>query len=269
MKKKQRLGIDELNAYKMAYGRPIAKEDYAVNVVLPACFGGALVFLLLNTWWLACLVGVVYAIYGYRVLLPQNIQRFYLHKAFDQRNRFMNNLTQLLADPSLSWFVALQRASERCEGEFRADLEQLLVHVQEASTYELGAFFRAFSDKYAKDVVFTLFVEQLETIALEGRTNIDMIRDIKTYHNQLRERTKHFVARKKRVIDQLKLYLLMSGGIVGLFHVFPLGFANYLHSFAYTPIGWVTSGLYMGALTWALHKSCVYFYDDEVMEVTL
>ncbi|EAE0901554.1 hypothetical protein [Enterococcus faecalis] len=267
--KKKRYAIDELNAYKIAYGRPIAKEDYFLNIVLPACFGSAMIFLLLNSWLLMVLVGLGYAFYGYRVLFPLNIRRFYMHKAFDQRNRFINNLTQLLSDPTMSWFIALQRATERCEGEFREDLDQLLVELQEASSNEISQHFQRFAEKYNNDVVFSLFIEQVETVALEGRTNIDMIRDIKTYHNQLREQTKQFMKRKKRIVDQLVLYVIMSSAILLIFHFFPLGYEVYLKSFAHSLIGWITSGLYMLVLTLHLHKSCHCFYDDEIMEVTV
>lgn len=267
MAKKKRYTIDELNAYKVAYGRPIAREDYVLNLLLPAFFGGGMTFLLLNKWWISLPVACIYAFYGYRVLLPLNVHRFYRHKAFDQRNRFINNLTQLLSDPTVSWFVALQRASERCEGEFRDDLDQLLVSLQDASSAEIGEHFRTFTQKYHQDVVFSLYMEQVETIAIEGRTGIAMLRDIKTYHNYLREQTKQFIQQKKRVVAQGQLCLLLSVLFLGAFHYFPMGFDNYLNSFAYAPVGWVTSGLYLLVLTLLLHQVCRQFYDDEVMEV--
>ncbi|MBD9844898.1 hypothetical protein IHP33_04085 [Enterococcus faecalis] len=267
--KKKRYAIDELNAYKVAYGRPIAKEDYFLNIVLPALFGGGVIFLLLNNVWLVLVVACFYAFYGYRVLFPLNVKRFYSHRAFDQRNRLINNLTQLLSDPTMSWFVAFQRASERCEGELRQDIDQLLANLQDASSEELSNHFRLFGKKYETDVVFSLFMEQIETIALEGRTNIMMIQDIKNYHNQIREKTKRFVGRKKKVIEQIVLYLFLSGVILEILHFFPLGYTAYLESFAHSPIGWVMSGVYLCLLTVLLHKVCQNFYDDEIMEVKI
>lgn len=268
MRKKKRYTIDELNAYKVAYGRPLAKEDYFFSIVLPGLFGGGLTFLLLNNWWVMVPVVFMYAFYGYRVLFPLNIQRFYLHKAYEQRNRFLNNLTQLLSDQTLSWFVALQRASERCEGEFRSDLDDLLVRLHDASEVQRHQFFKQFMTKYAHDVIFYLYMEQIETIACEGRTNIDMLRDIKTYHNQLRKRTKGFIERKKKLLAQVQVGVLLSSLFIGVLHVVPLGIDGYVTHFAYTPVGWITSGLYLVVLSFQLHQVLKSFYDDEIMEVT-
>ncbi len=268
-KKRRRLSLDELNAYKRAYGRPLQAKDYGQTVFFPALIGGGLTFLLLHQWLIALFFAFLFGWFGYAVLLPKNVLRFYEHQALIQRNRWMNNLTQLFSDGEMSWFQGIQLANQRTEGAFREDLDQLLATLYDAPAKERSQAFQVFQKKYDKDVIFRMYLEQVEILALEGRHSIETLKDINHYHNQIKECQRQFVHQKKIIARQFLVYGTLILGILLLLQFFPLGFSVYYHAFASTWVGWITSGLFLLTTWYLLARGTFYYFDDAVMEVKL
>lgn len=204
--KKKRLTLDELNAYKTAYGKPLERKELLVSLLKPFAIAFLFTYLLFYYWWIAVIAGLIAAFYGYRVVMPISIRRVYEAKSFRQRNNFINNMTQILINPDRTMLSALETVTERSEGEFQEHLYRLLTNLQGTNNEEIKNAFDELISKYKEDVIFELFIEQLTTAMIEGRTNIETLKDIKTLHNELKIRQDDFLAKKENKKSTTTLY---------------------------------------------------------------
>ncbi|WP_198863998.1 hypothetical protein [Bacillus velezensis] len=65
------------------------------------------------------------------------------------------------------------------KGELKQDLLELQGDLIEADDQSKNAAFSKLRDKYKKDVVFDLYIEQLTTIAIEGEAILKVLRTLK------------------------------------------------------------------------------------------
>lgn len=262
--------IDQMNAYKSAYGDPLLKKDIFIALVVPFMVGFVGVMILFYYWWLAIIGGLVGLAYGYIVLMKDNVQRVYHQQARIQRNRFVNNMTSLLTNPNETVVSALKWCAQDivADGEFKRDLDYLIVELMDATPNEVQAAFGRMATKYKRDFVFCLFLDNLITASLEGRTDIKKLKDLKSWHMDVMEQTSIFMNNKQGAIRQYKITVGYTLGIIAIL-TFALSFDGYLLYYAHNPIGWVSSII-------LLTLSFVYFHsfrkrlaDDEVMEVKI
>jgi len=267
-KKKNVLNVDELNAYKAAYEKPLGTKDYFYYIGYPAILSGVFSFLLLYYWWLSLIFSVIGAIYGWKTFLPKSVKKNYEAYSFNERNKFVNNMTQILTDETKTVPKALHFASQRSSGEFRDDLTKLQARVMGTDNEMIKEGFRELSDKYSDDVIFVQYLEQLETAMLEGLANIDTLKDIKSYHNDMKKKQNEYEVKKQRHLRDMR----MLAGVIAIFLLsitFSFGFDTYINAFARHPIGWVTCGIYMLLMLHFFRKFSIYMFDDSILEVKL
>jgi hypothetical protein len=262
--------IDQMNAYKSAYGDPLMKKDIFIALVVPFMVGFVGVMILFYYWWLAILGGLVGLAYGYIVLMQHNVQRVYHQRARIQRNRFVNNMTQLLTNPNETVVSALKWCAQDivAEGEFKRDLDYLIIELMDATPSEVKAAFDRMSVKYRRDFVFRLFLDNLITASLEGRTDIKKLKDLKSWHNDVMEQTSIFMNNKNGAVRQYKITVGYTVGIIGIL-TFAFGFDGYLLYYAHSIIGWISSIVLLGLSFFYFHSFRKKLADDEVMEVKI
>ncbi|MCJ8223651.1 hypothetical protein P8822_00425 [Bacillus sonorensis] len=267
--KRQKFTLDELNAYKTAYGgKEIKRKELLVSLFKPFAIAFLFTYLLFYYWWVALIAGVISAFYGYKVVMPMSIKREYEAKAFKQKNKFLNNMTQILTNPDRTMLSALETVANRAEGEFQADLFELLADLQGANADQTKNAFDRFAKKYKEDVIFELFVEQLTTATIEGRTNIDTLKNIKTLHNDLKERMDEFLAKKKEhTINYGIICTIVLGLILAI--TFSFGWSAYVDTFAHKFVGWIFSGVYLIIMSLFYHSFIKRLGDDAIMEVKI
>lgn len=266
--KKNILNVNELNAYKVAYGKPLKSSDYVYYVGMPALIFAGFSFILLYYWWFSLIAGIVGAIYGAKTFLPKSVQKHYKAQSFAQKNKFINNMTQILTDESKTVTRALATANSRAEGEFQQDITRLEARLVGADNSQIRNGFKQLCNKYKDDIIFIQYLEQLETAMLEGRANIDTLKDIKSYHNDMKKKQNEYEIKKQGYLKDMK----MLGGIVIIFILaisFSFGFDTYVNSFAHHPIGWVTCSIYMLLMLQFFRKFSKYLFDDSVLEVEI
>ncbi|HFJ9306648.1 TPA: hypothetical protein ACGW6R_004189 [Bacillus cereus] len=264
--KKKFVNAEEINAFKVAYGKPLNKKDYFRHAAIPGLVTGMFSFLLLYIWWLSLILGFLGAVYGLKVLMPKIIKRAYEKDSFRERNKFVNNMTSLLANESQTILTALKRASDRAEGELRGDLKVLMANILGADQTQVIQAFKRLSNKYREDITFDQYLEQLETCVLEGRTNLETLKDIKTHHNETKEKKDDYDRKKTGHLKDMK----MLCGVIVVFVLaitFSFGFDTYITAFARHPIGWITSGIYMSLMFFFFKSFTTYLFDDSIMEV--
>lgn len=206
--------------------------------------------------------------YGYRVMMPQSIKRVYEANAFQERHNFVNNLTQILTNSDKTMLKALETVSDRAKGEFKEDLLQLRGALQGASTEEIHAAFKEFGEKYKHDVIFDLYIEQLTTATIEGRTNIETIKDIKSLHNELKQEQDKFLQKKKRATYEFRFISIISLVLIGAV-TFSFGWAQWVTIYAHKLPGWIASSIYLGLLGVFFRAYLKRLGDDNLMEVKL
>lgn len=265
-KKKKIINVDELNAYKVAYGKPLQTKEYFIYVGVPALVLGGLSFILVYYLAVGLIFGVIGAIYGVKVILPKSVEKQYESESFRQRNKFANNMTQILTDENKTVIRGLSVAKERAAGEFKEDLDKLYARLYGADNQQIRKGFENIVKKYEDDVIFVQYLEQLETATLEGRANIDTLKDIKTYHNDMKKKQSYYEGEKKAQMQNMQT--LCGVIVILIFSVqFSFGFGQYIEIFAHDIIGWVTSGIYLFLMSGYFKKFLSYTFDDSILEV--
>ena len=179
-KKKKILTIDELNAYKIAYGSPLKRKELFFSLMIPFVVAFFYTFILFYNLWLPLITGILAMIYSYAYIIPQQVKRGYENNAFREKNNFVNNMTQILTNNEKTVLQALKTVADRANGEFKEDLLKLQAKIVDGSNQDIQDSFQWLANKYESDVIFSLYVEQLTTLVIEGRHNIETLKDIKT-----------------------------------------------------------------------------------------
>lgn len=265
-KKSKSFTVDELRAYRVAYGGKLGAKDYVTFVGVPAGLFGLFSFLLLYNIWVTLGCMIVGTIYGVKFLLPRSVRKQYEAEGFNQRNKFLNNITQVLTDDNKTVLMAIKKVTVRSSGEFKEDLKRFHAMLIGADNERIRDAVVWFGDRYDDDIIFMQYLEQLETAMLEGKTNIDTLKDIKTYHNDIKKKQDHYERAKNGHLNDMKQLVIITGILIISLAV-SFGFETYLSSFARHPIGYVSSGLYLLLLMMFFKQFVGYLFDDSVMEI--
>ena len=267
-KNRKRFTAEELIAWTSAYNEPMSKFEMYKIMLFPAVTFASIALLTLYIWWLVLLMFLYGLYFGWNILLPYMVRRQYETAAFRERNKFINNLTQLLMNENKSVFMCLQEAQSRTEGELGEDLSVLLSILYDASDKDKLKVFSDLSEKYEHDFVFGMFLEQVETLAIEGRTGIEPLKEIKTYHNSIREKSMDYETAKRNNLMDLRIIVLVLV-IMVVTVAFGFGLTRYLDGFAWHPVGWLFGGLFVFLLQKDFKKFVHLYYDDDVMGVEM
>lgn len=268
MAKKKKYTLDEVNALRVAYGNPLEKRELISSLLIPFFIGAIFTFALFYYWWLALIAGFVAMVYAYKIMLPQNTKRSYEVNAFRERNNFVNNITQMLTNQERTVLDSLKTVTERAKGEFKEDLLVLQASLIDANAKEQQEAFQVLSTKYKSDVIFDLFVEQLATASIEGRFSIETLKDIKTYHNQVKKKQDDFMAKKQKEAYNFK-FIVSIGLVLIMAITFSFGWDQFVNVYARNPIGWITSAVYLLILSGYFLAFRNKYVDDNIMEVKI
>ncbi|KGX85189.1 hypothetical protein [Pontibacillus litoralis] len=266
MAKKKKYTLDEVNALRIAYGDPLQKREIVSALFIPFLIAAVFTFSLFYYWWLSVIAGGIAMFYAYAKILPQDTRRSYEITAFRERNKFVNNITQMLTNEERTVLDCLKVVTERAQGEFKDDLLMLQASIMEANNKEKQTAFQVISDKYKGDVIFDLFIEQLATATIEGRFSIDTLKDIKSYHNEVKKRQDDFLQKKKKEAFHFK-FIIGIGLVLIMAITFSFGWEQFIGVYARSLIGWITSSLYLVLITGYFLSFRKHYIDDDIMEV--
>ena len=260
------MNVDELRAYRVAYGKKLGTKDYIAYVGVPAGLFGGLSFLLLYNLWITGICLIIGMIYGLLSFLPKSIKKQYESEGFNQRNKFLNNITQVLTDDNQTVLMAIKKVTTRSDGEFKEDLIQFHAMLIGADNDRIRDAVVWFSDRYEDDIIFTQYLEQLETALIEGKTNIETLKDVKTYHNDIREKQEFYERMKNGHLSDMKQLVIITAILIISLAV-SFGFSTYLEAFARKPVGYISAGLYLSIMAIFFRQFSSYLFDDSVLEV--
>ncbi|WP_144514848.1 hypothetical protein [Bacillus pumilus] len=261
------MSIDEINAYRKAYGEEIGKKELFTTMVVPffVCF--SVVMILFYYWWLALIGGCIGSAYGYIVLIRNNAQREYIQEARVQRNRFILNMTDLLKNKNKSVLEALEWVSEQVlEGEIKSDVDKLTAKLKTATLEKRRQAFDEFAEKYEADFVFSLFINTISVIAELGRIDMEQTNILADWHNEIMAETNELKKSKELFKKQFKMTSIYNLSVIGIL-TFAMGFNGYLLYYAHNPIGWVSSTIVLAAAAYHFNSFQHRLMDDEVTQI--
>src|SRR5690606_34298034 len=119
-----------------------------VSLMKPFLFICMYTYLLAYYWWLSLIYGVGAVVYQYYRINTLNIKREYEERAFNERNKFINNLTQILTNPNTTTLDGLIDVKDRTEGEFNNDITVLLTRLSGATPTKVHEAFEKFKERY-------------------------------------------------------------------------------------------------------------------------
>lgn len=269
MAKKRRYNLDEYQALRSAYDRGYSRTDIFITLIKPFGFIFIYTYLLYYYWWLSLIFAIGAAIFQYRNLNLMVAQRDYDDDAFAQRNKFINNLTQILANSGTTTLDGLLEVRKRTDGEFKDDLGQLLLVLRRADVSKIRAAFEELTNKYSNDVIFEQYMDQIETAILDGRNNIEILKDIRTFHNAIKGKRDVFKELKhKRAMNFKVITVLLLAGVT-LLSFLVGGISQYIEIYAHTPFGWVCNTLFLLGIFMVFRAHLKKQRDDEIMEVDI
>ena len=264
--KKQGTQREMMTRYKTAYPlKYTIMKQLQTILIYTAAFSG-FIMLLSGYKFLTLCAGVCAALYAIKVVIPYELRSEYETSSLKARNKFVNTITQIMTSPNRTTLEALSITVERLDGELLEDLRGVLAGIGSANASEIQDIFKAFGKKYEKDIIFNQFLDQLITALVEGRGNLDTLKNLKTYHNDMKKRQENYEAQKKKSSIEVYTMLGFIAGFVAML-AFAFGREQYLLVFAHHPIGWICNALFLVMEGSIYRKFYKYFRDNEIMEV--
>lgn len=266
--KKSRMSAEELRALRNAYDEPLTAKNYIIFAAAPATLFGGILFYLTYVWWLGLIAAIIGVFYGLRIWLPKAVKRNYNIKSFNERNRLLNLLTQQMSDQTKIPKQVLERVVSRLDGELRQDFFPITARIANGATSsEINKMFNAVEEKYKDDIIFSQYLEQIETNFTTGIDNLSSLKDMNGYHNDIRKQRDLFlVFKSKRLKDCFSLIMLSLILISAL--QFGMGdHGTYIKAFASSMLGRGTSIVYTAIFIGLTRKFEKIYFDDNIMEV--
>ena len=266
--KKSRMSAEEIRALRNAYDEPLTAKNYIIFAAAPATLFGGILFYLTYVWWLGLIAAIIGVFYGLRIWLPKAVKRTYNIKSFNERNRLLNLLTQQMSDQTKIPKQVLERVVSRLDGELRQDFFPITARIANGATSsEINKMFNAVEEKYKDDIIFSQYLEQIETNFTTGIDNLSSLKDMNGYHNDIRKQRDLFlVFKSKRLKDCFSLIMLSLILISAL--QFGMGdHGTYIKAFASSMLGRGTSIVYTAIFIGLTRKFEKIYFDDNIMEV--
>lgn len=265
----QRKTIQDLNALSTAYGEAVGKKEYIADVFLPGLTLAVLGLITLE-WWVPILLFIVGAVYGYKKILPQDVQRSYWLASIAERGRYMNVAAQIATNPEKSMLMVLRESTDRLnhDGELYKELTSLTarLNLMDVSPESVRPEFQKLIKKYSDDVNFALFLEQIETGVINGNGQVSTLVEIERYHRETRDVTEAFMKDKDMRKNDLKVSVALAWFIVGLF-ISTIGIGEYLRLMHTYYVGMVFNALFILSQLLMFNRFNRFYWDDDVTSV--
>lgn len=208
---------------------------------------------------------VIGFLFGRFKLYPLVTERGYRARQYDEKNRFINALTQLLTAESMSVYTCISRTQTRAGGQFGMDLQTFVFKLRDASEQERVLIFNEFCERYRDDLIFVQYMDQIRVTLTEGRKNLATIQQLKDWHGQVKSKQSAFMKKKNDVVRQFKMYIGLTSGLILMVHFMPMTWNEYVHNFSMAWVGVIVTGIYM-IITWLIvNRLTNVYFDDNVL----
>lgn len=266
-----RRNMNELVAMDLAYGRRLTVSRKLKLAMMPTLMMVAMSLLFWLNPLYTIISGVLGFAYGYLWLMPHEVKAQYDEDALRQRNIAINLGAQAIGDSNKTIINVLQTIQKHVEGELRNDFMGLTAVVLRHDNRDaIKEAFAEFSDKYKDDVVFSRFLEQLETVVYEGDPDVQVFSDLRDQHNAAMEQTKLMVSGvRQRKAEASLMFVLVCGMGVALILVGVsfVGFKTFAKYFFYGKMGLFSGLLFTMGMCYIWHRFYQRYYNRSVTTI--
>lgn len=260
------LKADEISALKSKYDDALNRQDYFKYVIMPGLLVAIYGLITTYSWWVTLIMFFIGAFYGFRKILPAIVEQDYYYNALSARDSFCINMTQILSDPTRTMPSALARSVDRTKGELKKDLLVLQANVTGSSREQVIEAFANVREKYAEDISFTQYLEQLETIYLSGKIDLAPLKDISSQHQDIMKKQYQFQEYKDTSWKGVKRLIIITVAII-LVLEFSFGFKVSYEAYCRSIPGWITSAIYVSLILMNLVQFRKVYFDSDVMSI--
>lgn len=265
-KRSKRITIEQLQTTQTAYFKSLTYRDYIKHIAVPAFLFGLFAQVLFYYWEVTAGAALLGALIGFSFNLPNTVKMNYKKRSYLERNRLINSMTQLLVNPDYTVLQVLKKVTPRLEGELKQDIERLMATLSVGSNREVRVAFQLLNDKYNADIIFGQFMEQIETSHFEGNNDVEVLKDIKTHHNEVLEKQATFLSSKLKFMADFKGLMIIMLVLIGMISII-FSLETYIEHYAHHITGWVTIPVFLCVCLYAYLKIMKIYYDDSVTEV--
>ncbi|GED65582.1 hypothetical protein [Lysinibacillus fusiformis] len=260
---KGKISINELNAIQTSYSDKLSFKHFLTYLGIPAAIFAVFTHIIFFNYFLTLATMCFGLLYGLLKHLPNMVKKNHYHKSYIERNRFINNCTNLIGNEHVSFLSILEKLIPRLNGELYNDITVLLAKLTSANKELAEKAFDEIVKKYEEDVIFGQFFEQLETAHLEGRPNIETFKELKEQHNAFILQQDEFQVEKGTFITTVMVTAFLVLIIIGLL-VFSYSIEIYLDAYAYTTIGMIFNSLFLVLIYLFFNRTMNFLYDDSL-----
>lgn len=263
---KTKTNLQTLNAKAQLYGNKVTpttvfRTMFSYELIILAYT--ALLFGSHNIIMLA-LMAIIGAVFVYKGILPYKVDDYYRERSENERNQFMQLVTQEMSSPNASIVLVMQRATDAASGEFYDDMMHLMIKIRQTSDMDIvHAAFQVIRDKYKEDTFFCMMMDECETTYFEAQYNADTFRSFLNAHTFMIDRERYFEKAKKDWQTNVVILLVLCFFVECLVMLMT-GYAKYKEIWL-TVVGFVISVIFFLVMGKILRSFYRHFYDNDVM----
>lgn len=264
MAKRSRINISDLQAMEQAYGNKL-NSGKVITTLAPFVFiMTAMATILYVNFWVSLVVFVLSVWFGFAFILPSEISVNYFRKGMTERENCLAILTQAINDKQNSIVKCLKIASEQATGEFKSQLDHLIVEMAIAAPHEeINAAFQKIIDIYSDDIPFAQYFEQLQTSYEKGTRDYRVFSSIAQNHSEIFEQEHRYLAKRNSWKTTVMVFVFVT--FIPLITISQmLGFKKYVQTYAHSFIGISASTIFIVLFFFEMYRFYKYYYDESV-----
>lgn len=208
---KTKTNLQTLNAKAQLYGNKVTpttvfRTMFSYELIILAY--AVLLFGRKNIIMIA-LMAIIGAVFVYKGILPYKVDDYYREQSENERNQFMQLVTQEMSSPDASIVYVMQRATDAASGEFYDDMMHLMIKIRQTSNVDVvHPAFQAIREKYKEDTFFCMMMDECETTYFEAQYNADTFRSFLDAHTFMIDRERYYEKAKKDWQSNLMMLLV-------------------------------------------------------------
>lgn len=267
---KKRWTIESLDAKERAYGRQVNKKTIFKTTAVITFYSALSVALFVGpTHWYLAVAGAIFGFfYGFRRLLPMQVNQRYYEDGYQQRHEALSTLTQGMLDVNKLPQQVIRMARMQAQGEFYDDLLKLeLAVTRYENDQTVTDAFQEISDKYADDVTFGFFMEQMNVAVTRGDRAKDSFSELNEDHILSYEQ---YLGHKKDRLARKKLFAILFNLILGIQAILiyvGVSASNWadFNKIYFGKFGFIIGAVYLAIILWQKYTFDKHFDDVSVM----
>lgn len=262
---KKQITIQDLSAYETAYGHQLSAGQRYRKILPYVVSITAFVTVLYVSVPLSVVAFLLSSLLCWGAVLSNETYVSYVRSAYTERNRALNLMSQALGGDNATLFMVLKQTVPSLRGELKQEFKLLQGLVaRSASREEIHDWFQNEISKYRDDIVFGQFLEQLETMNLEGIYSSSTFLELTHYHNDLFNKQMEYIRKREQAKREVFTIVIVTFGLICTIAVVVQGWSTWIKTYAHSPAGMISSTLFLIIYGIIIRNFLRYYYDESL-----